>query len=81
LNSKLATELSGVPFFFPVLVAEYTGTATPAGGCLKCLDVWPIGFEDMPRTFKAGMLVVGYSGNQIEPVLKTFHNGNSFGYR
>lgn len=59
----------------PLSVDDDAGTAAPAGGHLQSLDIRPAGAEDAPGAFKAGMFFVGNAGNQIEPVLKTFHEG------
>ena len=55
-----------------------TSTAPPAGWHLQFLDVRPAGAEDAPGVFEARMFVVGNAGYQIKPVLKTFHDGDSF---
>lgn len=54
-----------------------TGATAPAGGSLQGIHIGAAGTEDGAGVVKAGLFVVGNAGNQVKPVLKTFHGSNS----
>jgi hypothetical protein len=55
----------------------FTAAATPAGRGLQRGDVRAIVGKNGAGAFEAGLLDVGNAGKQVEPVLKTFHGGDS----
>jgi hypothetical protein len=86
LRGALSANCYGEPEILPKIVmvrrlrsvADDAGSAPPAGGRLQRVDIGPAGAENAPGTFETGVFVMGNAGNQIEPVLKTFHLGDSF---
>jgi len=60
------------------LCAHDAGTPPPASRGLQRIDVGAARGENLPCTFEASLLVMGNAGDQIKPLLQTFHDGDSF---
>lgn len=58
--------------------ATNTGMTSPAGWGLQRFNVGAACAEDGTCSFKAGLFVMGNAGDQIEPLLQTFHDVDSF---